>query len=319
MNILSIISLIVIALLSYFIINKLISRQNGLKRKRLSQVLSTDEKNMRTSFTDWLDKKGVLRYLSPAMIMAESETYGKKITVQSFVSSFILGVLIGLVIIFVYFQPFIYLFPLALIGGVVAVNMKLHKIKKEYVQLLDSKISIYMSSIATSMRTFGNIRGAMQSVLPTLEEPIKNDVEKALISLQDGKEVRVAFGEMNRKYNQKELTHFHDQLDIIVKGGAGENDTLRNLAFKMKKKSTYRRKLQTAHRGAFKVWKTFVFLTLSVPFLFLFVSFDNFLLIMNSPLLSLAFLIALFLIAYTYRKLEQLEVYDPTSDQNITF
>lgn len=318
-KIISLALLIVVAVLAYIIVLKLLDKKQNFKRKRLSQLLQKDKGTGDSQLGSWLEKKNLRQYFDPTMIMEASERYGKRISPQAFTSTFIIGVLLAVLAIFIYFHPFLYLLPLALFGGVIAVNVKLHGIKKEYIQLMDSKISIYLSSIATAMGTFGNIREALQSVIPSLEEPIKNDVEKAFIILQDGKDVRVAFDEMNRKYQIKELTHFHDQLDIVVKGGTNVNDTLRNLAFKMKKKATYRRKLQTTHRANLKIWKTFVFLTLSSPFLFLFVSFDNFLTIINSSLISGVFFIAFSLIFFSYKKLEQLELYDPTTDTNLQY
>lgn len=317
-EILSLILLIVVAIAAYNLVLKLINNKQNFKRKRLSQLLQKEETG-ESRLGEWLEKKNLRQYINPKIIMETSERYGKRITPQAFTSTFILGVLVAVVIIFIYFHPFLYLLPLSLLGGVITVNIKLHGIKKEYIQLMDSKISIYMSSVTTAWATFGNIREVLQSVIPSLERPVKNDVEKAFIVLQDGKDVRTAFEEMNRKYQVKELSHFHDQLDIIVKNGSSENDTLRKLAFKMKRKAKYRRKMQTAHRIGLKAWKTFVFLTLSSPFLFMFVSFDNFLILMESRIISGAFFIAFCLIFFTYKKLQKLELYDPTTDTYIHY
>lgn len=316
-NYLIIICLLVISVLGYILMMKLLNIQIGNKRKMLSSVLNEKHKEQ-TQLQTWLDNKGLLKRISPNLIMDEFEKHGVKISRQKYFSTFFLGIGIGIVVTMVYFRPVIYLMPIiALLGGVIATNIKLQNAKKEYIHLLDSTISIYMSSLSSSLQTFSNLKDSLQSILPALEEPIKKDVEEAILYLADGKDVRSAFSKMNKKYPQKELKHFNDQLDVVVKSGAYQNDTLRKLAFKMKKKATYRRKLKTAHRTGFKQWRTFVFLTLSVPFLFIFLSWDNFLIIMNSFILTIVYVLAFTLIFITYRKLEELEVYDPTNDDAI--
>lgn len=314
-TVLLIIGILLIGLLAYKVIFSLLSLQVSTKRKRLSQVLREFEKVEQTNkLSNWLKKRNLLHLISPKMIMDESEKYGQKINMSSFFSTFLIGFIVGIIVFIVYLKSFIFLIPLSLIGGFIAVNIKLHTIKKEYLELLNSKLSIYMSSVATAINTFGNIRGTMQSVIPTLEQPIKNDVEQALMYLQDGKDVRTSFADMNQKYQSKELTHFHEQLDIIIKSGATSNTTLRELAQKMKGKVKYHRQLETAHREGLRNWRTFVFLTLSVPFLMIFLSFENFLTITGSPIFSFGYLIAFALMSYSYKKIKDLELYDPTTD-----
>lgn len=318
--ILPLIILIVIAVIGYVVIMKMQTLQINKKRKMLSTVLNERERELQeqTEFQNWLQKNKILKYMSPIYIMQESEKYGAKINKKTYLSNFMLGVGLGIVISVVYFHPVIYLMPvIALLGGVVATNIKLHNSKKEYIHLLDSSISIYMTSLATALQTFSNLPDSLRSILPTLEQPISKDVEEAMMYLANGKDARIAFKKMNEKYPQKELKHFNDQLDVVVRSGSYQNDTLRNLAYKMKKKATYRRKLKTSHRQGFKAWRTFVFFILSVPFLFIFISWDHFLTIMNSLVLSIVYTLSFIMIFVTYRKLEELEVYDPTNDDAI--
>lgn len=315
--IISLIGITIIATLTYFSVMKFIELLSNKKRIRLSSFLKENEEQKSLPVLKWLDKFGIRKYVSPQHIMFEAEKHGVSITKRSYFSTFLIGTVIGIVVMIVYFQPVIFLMPFALIGGIIATNIRLHNIKKKYNQELDSKLGIYMSSLSTAMGTFTNLKDALQSVLPTLEFPVRNDVEEAIIILQDGKSVKEAFSKMNKKYPQKYVRLFHDQLDVIVKSGSNDTKTLRSVALKMKKKETYRRKLQTAHRQNFKVWRAFVFLSLSAPFLFIFVSMDNYKLVMNHIASSIVFALTFILIFVTYRQLEKLEVYDPTADDSI--
>lgn len=316
-TILSLLGITVIAILTYFTIMQISELSFKKKRQRLSNILKEDDEQEPNGFVKWLDKWGIREYISPSHIMFEASKYGVNMTKQSFVSTFIVGTVIGVVIVVVYFQPIIYIMPLALFGGIIASNIRLHNIKKNYFSELDSKIAIYMSSLATAMGTFNNTKQALQSILPSLEYPIKNDVEEAIIKLQDGKSVKESFESMSNRYPQKHVRLFHDQLDVIVKGGTTDITSLRAIAFKMKRKETYRRKLKTAHRQNFKIWRAFVFLSLSAPFLFIFVSMDNYKLVMNHIASSVVFGITFLLIFITYRQLEKLEIYDPTADKQV--
>ncbi|MEK5105053.1 hypothetical protein MKX83_24230 [Cytobacillus sp. FSL M8-0252] len=318
MNIIvSVVGITIIALLAYITFIQISEITFKKKRQRLSLMLQDEEDRKPNKIVDWLDKRGILDYVSPSFIMSESNKYGVEISKQSFLSTFTLGTAIGIVVIVVYFQPIIFIMPLAILGGIIASNIKLHNIKKKYYQELDNKLAIYMSSLATAMSTFNNTKEALQSILPSLEYPIKNDVEEAIIKLQDGKSVKESFEQMNNRYHQKQVRLYHDQLDVIVKSGSTDVTSLRSIAFKMKRKEIYRKKLQVAHKENFKTWKAFVVLSLSAPFLFIFVSMDNYLVVMNHIASSIVFGLTFLLIFITYRQLEKLEVYDPTADEQV--
>lgn len=312
------IPLLLIAVLIYFTMMKVLDTRWDNRRKRLSSILNENEVKSKTKLTDWLDQKGILPYISPSYMIRQAKSYGVVISKQSYVSTFFLGSIVGLVAMFIYFKPFLFLFPLSLLGGVVSTNIRLHNIRKTYIQDMDSKVYIYMSAFSTAMLTFTNLKDALTSILPSLESPLKEDVEETILFLQDGKDVPTAFRKIVEKYPQKEIRLFHDHLDVVVKGGTS-NNKLRSIAFKMKKKETLKRRLQTTHKRSFKVWRTMALLTLAAPFMFIFVSMDNYLLISNSVAVSIVFLLAFVIIFYTYRELEKLELYDPTIDSSIEY
>lgn len=309
--------LLSIAVLSYLLLMKLFQMDFSQKRKLLTSFIQEEELQKKNSFIEWLEKRGINHYVNPNYMIHSAKKYGVYITKQSYLSTFLLGTGIGIIVMVVYFKPVIFLMPVALLGGFIATNIRLHNIKKRFLEEMDSKLAIYMSAVATAMGTFNNSKDALNSVLPLLEYPVKNDVEEALIKLQDGKSIRYSFESMSDKYDQKQVKLFHEQLDVVSKAGANDIESLRTIANKMKAKEVRRRRLKTAHRQSYKIWRTFVFLCLSAPFLFLFASTDNYFLVMNHIASSIVFALTFLLIFITYRKLEQLELYDPTTDRKI--
>lgn len=320
-NTLLIVLLMLIAVFGYGVTTMIIKAGSKARKNRLNVFLSADVLSNNThlkGIKGYLERKNLIRFISRKMIIEESEKYDSKISVTEFISRFTFGTVIGFVFIYFYFHSFVYLMPLGVIGGFVAVNMKLHKIKKNYIELTDSKLGIYMSSMATAISTFENLKGALQSVIPSLEQPIRADVEEAMQILGEGKGVRNAFQKMNEKYDSNELKQFHHQLEIIVKTGNFDNETLRNLAFKMMDKATYRRDLKSAHRSVSKTWYLFASLSLLMPVPFMVVSFENFMAVFDSKILSLVYLVVLITAALSYWKLEKLEIYDPSKDNSAT-
>lgn len=309
--------LALIAVLSYFVLMKVFQTDFTNKRKRLSSFLQEEQKQKENKITEWLEKRGINHYVNPSHMIQSAQKCGVHITKQSYISTFLLGTALGVVVMLVYFKPVIFLMPVSIVGGFIATNMRLHNIKKNFIQELDSKLAVYMSSVATAMGTFSNTKDALNSVLPLLEFPVKEDLEEALLKLQDGKSIKYSFDEMNKKYEQKQVKLFHEQLDVVARAGSGDIESLRTIANKMKSKEVRRRRLKTAHRQSFKAWRTFAFLCLSAPFLFLLASTDNYFLVMNHFISSIVFGITFLLIFITYRKLEQLELYDPTNDQKV--
>ncbi|MCM3227705.1 type II secretion system F family protein [Terribacillus saccharophilus] len=307
--------LLLIAVLAYILVVNIANMNAKKGRQLLSTYLSEQEEQAQQSnkLKNILNRFGILEYLSPNHIMSESEKIGKPITKRSFISSFLLGTVLGIVVMFVYFKPVIFLLPIAIVGGFIAVNIRLHNNKKQYITEMDSKISIYMSSLSNALATHGNLKGAIQSILPALEFPVKDDLEYALTQLQDGKSVKESFSKMSDAYQQKEMRLFHHQLDVIMTTGISDVESLRKIANKMKNKDIYKRRLQTAHKSHFKIWRAFVVMSLSAPFLFLVGSSDNFNLVMNHIASSIVFALTFILIFVTWRKLEELEVFDPTN------
>lgn len=311
------IGLAVIAILIYMAIIQL-SKMSFRKSKQLSDYLDVDvnEGKWGNRAKGWLERKGITKYFSPSILMFEARKYGVSITKQSYMSTFLIGTVIGLVIVIIYFKPVLFiLLPFSPLGGVIAVNLRIYRIKRDSEHAVDSKLQLYMSLLASALSTLGNLKDALYNVIPSLEDPVKEKVEEAYLKLQDGKSVQEAFRGMVQHFPHHYVRLYHDQLHVIINDGTSDTSSLRDIAFDMKKREKFRRNMLTNTRIKKKTWKQFVFFILSMPLMFIFVSMDNYLLVMNHIASSVVFALAFLLIGVTYWKIEQLEAYDPTEDK----
>lgn len=318
-NPLSYLLLIIIVITAFYVFWKIPKINLSSKRKRLSSYLKTESLDERSAYSKFLEKYKLSQYFDPAYTIQTAQDYGSDMTKTSYVLNFIFGVSIAVIIMNIYFRPILFMFPVVVIGGFIAVNIRLHKIKKEYVQDIDEKLSIYMSSLVTALETFGNLKQSLVSIMALIDDPIRSDLEQVQIKLQDGKSVTYAFEHMNQKYPNKDLKMFHEQLHVVNEVGMTDLKQIRSTANRMKERKEMKRELKTAHKQSFKMWKAFVFLNLSLPFLFLILSTENFFIVLNHIASTFVYTVIFILIMYTYRKLEFLEMYDPTEDTNADF
>lgn len=311
-DILSIVALIVIGIIAYTVILKIIDYEPTSKRKRLSKVLNDGDGNsvkLRSKFP-------ALNYLIPSYVMGEAEKYHTTYSKRMYATHFIIGTVIGIIAFFVYLKTFITFIPLSLIGGVIATLIKLHSIKKEYIEQTDFYLSEYMSSFTTAYGTFGNLRGAISSILPNVHESIRVHLEKAYLILSEGKPPNQAFHEMNEAFPQKNVRLFHMQLQAIENSGTSDITKLRVVANKMKRKEVFKRDLLIVNKAQFKIWRTFILLIFSLPFMFIIVSYDNFLAIQNNIVSNLVMLLVAMYSLFIYSRFKKEELHDPTEPSN---
>lgn len=299
--------LIVIGLLAYYLVNLYLTKSSKNQRKRISTLLGEREKKVTLR-----EKYPVLKYVDPTYFKTEAQQYDEDFNLRVFLTHFIIGSTIGVIFFLVYLQSFISLIPLAAIGGVIATIIKLHAMKRDYIQKTDFRLSIYMSSLTSSYGTFGNLRQSLENVIPMLEEPVRGDVERVFVLLEDGKSVRQSFQHMNEKYPQKIVQLFHEQLEVLNESGTSDISKLRAVANQMKDKEIFKRQLATVHRSQFKIWRTFALMTYSLPFVFFFVSYGNYVTIMKNPIISLVFIVVTAYTLYIYKQLANIEIFDPT-------
>ena len=307
-DVLNVLMLFVIGIVAYVLILKVIDFEPSSKRKRLSKVLNDSEAERKTIRSRY----PFLNYLVPSYVMEQAEQYHKPYTRQMYVTYFITGTVIGIIAFFVYFKAFLTLIPLSLLGGVVATVIKLHTIKRDYIQETDHHLSVYMSSLTTAYGTFGNLKGAISSILPSLEEPLKSRLEKAYLILSEGKTPKQAFHDFNKAYPQKIVLLFHDQIQVIEDSGSSDTSRLREVANQMKKKEVFKQRLAMVYRSQFKIWRTLCLLMFSIPFMFILISYDNFLAIQNNAVSNIIMFIALIYVLFIYTRLAKIEIYDPT-------
>ncbi|MDI3236420.1 hypothetical protein QK289_15500 [Exiguobacterium antarcticum] len=304
--------LAVLTILAYFVIMQFLEKKNKKQRRRLSNLLNERQKGI-----SFKKKYPLLERADPTYFKKAAERYGVNFDNQMYFTQLITGTAVGAVLFIVYFNPFLYLIPFALLGGVIAAHIKLHAIKRDYILDTEFKLTLYMSGFTSSYATFGNLKQSIESILEDLPQPIKGDLEKAYIILEDGRSVKEAFHAMNEKYPDKIVKMFHQQLEVLSASGSSDTSTLRNIVRQMKKKEVFKKRLSNDHRSKFKVWRMFALMAYSIPFMFILISYDNYETIKSSPITSVVYLIASTYTYFIYKKLESIELYDPTESEQI--
>ncbi|MCE0553116.1 hypothetical protein LQK80_00495 [Bacillus thuringiensis] len=109
--------------------------------------------------------------------------------------------------------------------------------RKKYEEYVENQLMVYLEAVANAVSTHESMTLAFKSVLPLLQSPIKDDVERCLILYtEDGKSIRDAFHSFVQKYNYKDIKLFHDMLDLISKTGKDTDDILLNIAHEFQDK-----------------------------------------------------------------------------------
>lgn len=306
-HLVDLIVLAILTIVAYFVIMQFLGRKAKNQRRRLSNLL-----NERKGKESIKKRYPFLERASPIYFKRAAKEYGVDFDNRMYFTQLIVGTAFGSVLFIVYFNPFLYLIPFALLGGVVAAHIKLHAIKRDYILDTEFKLTLYMSGFTSSYATFGNLKQSLESIIPDLPQPIKGDVEKAYIILEDGRSVREAFHAMNEKYPDKTLKMFHQQIEVLAGSGSSDTSTLRRVVRQMKKKEVFKKRLSNDHRSKFKVWRMFALMAYSIPFMFILISYDNYEAIKSNPLTSVVYLLATIYTYFIYKKLESIELYDPT-------
>jgi hypothetical protein len=307
-DVLNILILFAIGVLAYFVILKIISFEPTSKRNRLSKILNEQSSKERTLRT----KYPIFNYLVPSFVIGQTEGYKVPYTKKMYVTYFVVGTVIGVIAFFLYFKAFIYLIPFSMVGGVIATLIKLHTLRRDQMHEINYQLSVYMSSFTTAYETFGNLRGTLSSLLSSVDSSIKPHLEKAYLILSEGKTPRQAFYEMNQVFPQKNVRLFHEQIQAIENSGTSDISKLRIIAENMKKKEVYKKELSLVSKSQFRVWRTLLFLIFSLPFMFVVVSYDNFIAIQNNVVANITLFMAAIYSLFIFTKFTQLEVYDPT-------
>lgn len=309
-DILNLVFLLFIACLAYVLLVKLLQYESNSKRKRLSRLLNEGEKKSET-----LKRKyPFVNYMIPSFVMGEAEKYNREYHKRTYATHFLIGTAIGVVVFLVYFKVFLFLIPISVFGGFIATLIHLHSLKRDYIQETDHNLSEYMSSFTTAYGTFGNLRGAISSILPSVDKTIQIPLESAYIRLGEGKSVKQAFYDFEATFPQKYVRLFHVQVQALEDSGSNDTAMLRKIANKMKKKQVFKRDLLIVNRSQFKRWRLFLFLVFSLPLMFLVFSYDNFILIQNNVVSNIVMFLSTLYSLFVYKKIIEVELYDPTEN-----
>lgn len=232
-----------------------------------------------------------------------------------FLIDFVKGSILGFGAMFLYFKPFIFLLPIGIIGGFVAVNVKLNKLKKEASLKQEDEVRIFVSTMSTAIISHQNLKTALNDVMPNLAEPVKSDVMDAYLKFASGQgSVKEAFSNMVEKYDIMDFTQFIERLDNVVTTGNFQTDKLHKVSRRMQKRRTFRQRLMFGYFDVKKAWKAFAFFPLSIPIILLVLLYDYFVIVHDSVVMSAAFAIVFVTMHFTWNKLEELESYDWSKD-----
>ncbi len=311
LNIIKWLLLIIIAITTYYALSKIFDFKKKFEQRKLIQNLVGYDKTI----FDKLKSSNIYATLNLQNIEKESKKYGIPFSYRRVLVFFAIGSLIGVGITYFYLYRIFFLVPVtSIITGYIFVNISVHQYKKKFLHNIENSIQIYMSMMTTSITTFQNINAALNNIIPSVPEPIKGGLTEVYLKLQDGKNPKEAFRELNQQFAVYEFIHFNEQLCLIVETGDFRDTALRINNFKMQKKKKYRLMLLQSYKANKKIWLQFGLMTLSIPFIYLFFMNSYFKTLHESYITNVAYLIAFIYAYYSWLKLEKLELYDPTKD-----
>lgn len=312
MNLVQVLILLVTGAAFIYLAQSLIGYKRGFQIRKLANSLR-DKEDVKTP--SQIKNSKVFQFIDIPSKIILAKKYDSNVTKSSMLFSFVIGVLVYVLVVFMYIKAFaVVLLPFCFIGGIIAINMKLHKYKKAYIEHLDDNISNYVFHVAMNIDVFRNINDTFRVTLEFLEGPIKDAVLDAYLKLQDGKSVQYALQDMNEKFPVKELQAFNKQLVQICETGNYENRALKESSHKLENMKVFKRKLLTKHRKNVKLWKTISLLTYSIPVTMMLILYDRYVLISNSQIMSIMYILAILFTYYVWRQIEKLEIYNPSND-----
>ncbi len=223
----------------FFLISQLWTRQTFRV-----QILFREEKENRRKKSSSLSKLRIMKYVLPDEVIKEAKRCEWPISEKEYWRYVFFGgfvaVLIGYAFQMKYFSWILFA------AGFIIPRVMLHMHKRKYKVQVEEKLMAYMKALANAMPVFGNAVHALESVAPLLQEPVKQEVERATTLIQSGKSVEFAFQEMNEKYGYKELAFFHSTLNVAHLHGGEFYHTLVSTADEFEHKKLQQKKLNVA-------------------------------------------------------------------------
>lgn len=190
----------------------------------------------------------------------------KSIKLKDYLLKFIIIYAVTLVGLILIFPNIIHSLILSFIITIFLINQIILNAKKiEYQRFELSQLTIYANQVSMFI-TYNNVYSSLKETVKFLSHPIKKDLEKVIINIDNGETINNAFLEFNEKYNNKTITLFNQSLDLFDDFGSSEAGKILHLIsdelnhVKIKKDRFYRFK---------KEWRlnfyVVVFMCLAMP------------------------------------------------------
>lgn len=280
------------------------------KKLTLAQTLKTN-KEQDSRFIVFLKKKKFYKWISPAYILKESKNYNWDLTKKDYIILFATGALAGSILLYSFFLS-IYITLLAGIVGLALPHVVGFYKKKQYEYYVQEQLMIYLESLANAITVHEQVGLAINSIIPMMKSPIREEVEACLISYSSGQTVSEAFKPFVEKYNYKDIKLYHEMLNLLDETGKDKDGVLLQIAFEFQEKKVYREELRTGMQPKRRDFRNIVIMTATIPYLFLAVQAEDYILFAESLtgkiILSLIILINIF----NAFKIEKHAFFDPT-------
>lgn len=299
-NILIYSPLVIIAILAFYVVYRVMEASKN-KRYVLPNFIEKD-----TEETEEYKSNKYIKWIFPSYVLSESQRYGLNMTKVIYTRYVTIGLLLGVIIAFVFFRSIIFSAIGGLILGLIIPNIILNRHKKKYRSFIQNELITYFKKFSSYLRAYDySITTALSEVVSTTEGALLKDLEKVLFDLQQGSMPEVAFEPFNRKYDFKGVKLFHDQVVIVAELGHDTKNLLTMAAKKFAKKKSWQNKLETSNKKFTGESNLVNILTISIPAAFMIFTYEyytDFITSWIGKVTMLIFLVWFFYIAYQIEK-----------------
>lgn len=245
MNIWTIIPLIIIGFITVIVIN-LVLRIVAHKRYALAKILSNSRnREMEIENMDPKVKK-IFTWVNPTMAIKELTNLGIVFGIKTYFTYFLIGFAIGAVPLYLLYKNIVITIIGAVITGFIYPNLRINSSKGKYNDKIKNLLILYFKRFSSNLNSYNfNVRRSLESVVQDIDNPIRSDLEKVLIDIRQGKELKEAFEPFTKKYNYHGVKIFHDFVISVSEVGSDKNHLLRNTAKKFSEKKYWQEKMIT--------------------------------------------------------------------------
>lgn len=241
-----------------------------LKRKRY-KLTETDFKGLMKNSTFFTQKVG--RFINPFYIKERAKEADWDLDFTKYTLIVLASSGIAMSLFYTLFQLYSVV-PFGLIVGLGMPNVFLFYKKRKQKNNLYKTISLYINSMASMTSTYQNIALALKETIPTMQQPMKRDLELVALRLENGESVKSAYQDFNKKYNNTHLLVFHENLDVLNRYGGDIDHVLFSAASAYDNTLANRQKILNAKSPRIKSFHVLLAYLIAMPFLLMFFSYE---------------------------------------------